>query len=58
VRDHAGRPCLRPGPAASPGGPLAGPESMVYAVKEACMVHNAASCSAPYLEFVQHTFNL
>jgi hypothetical protein len=31
---------------------------MVYAVKEACVVHNAASRSAPYLEFVQHTFNL
>jgi hypothetical protein len=31
---------------------------MVYAVKEACAVHNAASRSAPYLDFVQHTFNL
>lgn len=38
--------------------PLAGPESMVYAVKEACAMHNASSCTAPYLDFCQHTFNL
>ena len=38
--------------------PLAGPESMVYAVKESCAVHNASSCTAPYLDFCQHTFNL
>ena len=36
----------------------AGPESMVYAVREACAVRNASSCTAPYLDFCQHTFNL
>ncbi|KAK9845990.1 hypothetical protein WJX81_007894 [Elliptochloris bilobata] len=50
--------CELAGAGAEVGVLAAGPESMVYAVKEACAVHNASSCTAPYLDFCQHTFNL